>query len=107
MSIRLEHPDRCELSPWSPGAHLDLQLPSGLIRQYSLCGDPADRTGYTIAVLLEEDSRGGSAEVHTLPLVGRLLTVRAVRNHFRLSDSPSYLLIAGGIGVSPMVPMVR
>jgi ferredoxin-NADP reductase len=107
ISIRLEHPDGRELAPWAPGAHLDLQLPSGLIRQYSLCGDPADRTGYTFAVLLEEDGRGGSAELHSLPLVGRTLTVRAVRNHFQLGDSPGYLLIAGGIGVTPMVPMVR
>ncbi|WP_323746189.1 PDR/VanB family oxidoreductase [Catenulispora pinisilvae] len=107
ISIRLEHPEGRELSAWSPGAHLDLQLPSGLIRQYSLCGDPTDRTSYTFAVLLEEDGRGGSAELHSLPLVGRTLTVRALRNHFQLGDSPSYLLVAGGIGVTPMIPMVR
>jgi ferredoxin-NADP reductase len=77
------------------------------MRQYSLCGDPADRAGYTFAVLLEEAGRGGSAELHRLPLVGRAIVVRAVRNHFELVDSPSYLLIAGGIGITPMVPMVR
>ena len=107
ISIRLEHPDGRALSPWSPGAHLDLQLPSGLMRQYSLCGDPADRAGYTFAVLLEEEGRGGSAELHRLPLVGRTITVRALRNHFELRDDPSCLLIAGGIGITPMVPMVR
>lgn len=107
ISVRLEHPDGRDLPAWSPGAHLDLQLPSGLTRQYSLCGDPADRTGYTFAVLLKEAGRGGSTELHSLPLVGRTITVRAVRNHFELGDSPSYLLIAGGIGITPMVPMVR
>jgi ferredoxin-NADP reductase len=107
ISIRLERLEGQELPAWSPGAHLDLQLPSGLMRPYSLCGDPADRTGYTFAVLLEEGGRGGSVELHSLPLVGRTLTVRAVRNHFQLSDSPGYLLIAGGIGITPMMPMVR
>ncbi|MEU4670339.1 PDR/VanB family oxidoreductase [Amycolatopsis sp. NPDC023774] len=95
------------LPAWEPGAHLDLKLPSGLGRQYSLCGDPADRLHYDIAVRLEDAGRGGSAEIHGTALVGRELVVERVRNHFPLADAASYLLIAGGIGVTPLLPMAR
>ncbi|MEW2505370.1 MULTISPECIES: PDR/VanB family oxidoreductase [unclassified Amycolatopsis] len=95
------------LPAWEPGAHLDLKLPSGLGRQYSLCGDPADRLHYDIAVRLEDAGRGGSAEIHGTALVGRELLVERVRNHFPLADAESYLLIAGGIGVTPLLPMAR
>jgi ferredoxin-NADP reductase len=106
ISIRLEHPRGLFLPRTLPGAHLEIQLPSGLTRQYSLCGDPDDSSAYTIAVLLEAAGRGGSRELHSLPLIGRTLRVRALRNHFPLVDAPSYLLIAGGIGVTPMLAMV-
>jgi ferredoxin-NADP reductase len=106
ISIVLRDPDGADLPTWSPGAHLDLILPSGLIRQYSLCGSPRDRKTYRVAVLREQNGRGGSAELHSLPLVGRSLKVRGPRNHFELKDSPSYLFIAGGIGITPILAMI-
>src|SRR5574340_911216 len=106
-SIRLTDPNGSELPAWAPGAHLDLILPSGKVRQYSLCGDPDDRTAYTVAVLREEHGRGGSLEIHDSALLGRTLSVRGPRNHFRLVDAPSYLFVAGGIGITPMLAMVR
>jgi ferredoxin-NADP reductase len=96
-----------ELPAWQPGAHVDVRLPSGLCRQYSLCGDPADRDRYTIAVRLERAGRGASAEVHGTALIGRELAVTAVRNRFPLLPAPGYLLIAGGIGITPLLPMAR
>lgn len=106
VSLELIDPTGSQLAAWEPGAHLDLVLPSGLVRQYSLCGDPAERHAYTVAVLRESASRGGSKEIHDTALVGRRLTVRGPRNQFRLVDAPSYLFLAGGIGVTPIVPML-
>lgn len=107
VGLRLSAVDGRPLPTWEPGAHVDVRLPSGLSRQYSLCGDPADRTGYDIAVRLEADGRGGSAEVHGTALIGREVVVTEVRNHFPLTDAAEYLLIAGGIGVTPLLPMAR
>jgi ferredoxin-NADP reductase len=107
MSVRLRAADGDELPAWEPGAHLDVVLPSGLIRQYSLCGDPADRTSYLVAVLRERAGRGGSAEIHDTALVGRALEVRGPRNHFALEPAPAYVFLAGGIGVTPLVAMAR
>lgn len=95
------------LPTWEPGAHLDLSLPSGLSRQYSLCGDPHDTHRYTVAVLRVDDGRGGSLEIHNTDLVGSTLQVRGPTNHFKLIDAPSYLLLAGGIGITPIVAMAR
>lgn len=106
MSLDLVDAEGAALSPWEPGAHLDVVLASGLVRQYSLCGDPADRSRYRIAVLREPNSRGGSAEIHDTVLVGRTLTVVGPRNHFALENAPAYLFIAGGIGITPILPMV-
>lgn len=107
VSLRLLDPAGAALPPWQPGAHLDLVLPSGLIRQYSLCGPPQDRHAYTIAVLLTADSRGGSRELHETALAGRTLRVRGPRNRFPLVDASRYLFIAGGIGITPILAMVR
>ncbi|WP_328914504.1 MULTISPECIES: PDR/VanB family oxidoreductase [unclassified Streptomyces] len=107
VSLTLADPDGGELPPWSPGAHIDLKLPSGTVRQYSLCGPPDDPYTYTVAVLREERGRGGSVEVHDSALVGRTLQVRGPRNHFALVDAPHYLFLAGGIGVTPILAMVR
>jgi ferredoxin-NADP reductase len=95
-----------ELPPWSPGAHLELHLPSGLRRQYSLCGDPTDRTTYRVCVLREPDGRGGSEELHGLDLVGMRLTSSIPRNHFELVGSRHYRFVAGGIGITPIRAMV-
>jgi ferredoxin-NADP reductase len=97
-----------ELPPWEPGSHLEIVLPSGLIRHYSLCGPAHGRHAYEVAVLRAADGRGGSAELHDTGLVGRELTVRGPRNRFQLVDgAPAYVLLAGGIGVTPLLPMAR
>ncbi|MFZ2173255.1 MAG: PDR/VanB family oxidoreductase [Rhodococcus sp. (in: high G+C Gram-positive bacteria)] len=106
-SIRLVDPSGAELPAWTPGAHLDVILPSGKVRQYSICGDPDDRTAYTVAVLRDQHGRGGSREIHDSALIGRSLSVRGPRNHFRLVDAPSYLFLAGGIGITPILAMAR
>ena len=95
------------LPRWEPGAHLDLVLPSGLVRQYSLCGDPADSSSYTVATRLVEDGRGGSREVHEQLQEGMEIEVRGPRNRFPLVDAPSYVFVAGGIGITPILPMLR
>jgi len=105
VSLRLTAPDGSALPGWTPGAHLDVILPSGLIRQYSLCGDPADTSGYRIAILREQVSRGGSEEVHDHVYPGTRLALRGPRNHFPLVDAQEYLLIAGGVGITPLLPM--
>jgi ferredoxin-NADP reductase len=107
LSLRLVRPDGLPLPAWSPGAHLDVMLPSGLIRQYSLCGDPNDRKGYRIAVLREADGRGGSREIHDTALSGLEIGVRGPRNHFPLVEAQRYLFLAGGIGITPILAMAR
>ncbi|PRY43993.1 PDR/VanB family oxidoreductase [Umezawaea tangerina] len=91
------------LPAWQPGCHLDLHLPSGLRRQYSLCGDPADRDGYRIAV---RRVGAGSAEVHDLP-TGTRITVRGPRNAFPFVAGGPVLFVAGGIGITAILPMVQ
>lgn len=94
------------LPAWTPGAHVDLVLRPGLVRQYSLCGDPADRTRWRVAVLREAAGRGGSAHVHDVLRPGDLVTARGPRNHFPLRPAPAYLFVAGGIGITPLLPMI-
>ncbi|MCS0605128.1 PDR/VanB family oxidoreductase [Streptomyces sp. LP11] len=104
VQLRLEGD---QLPAWEPGAHLDLVLPSGLVRQYSLCGDPADRSSYTVAARLVEDGRGGSREVHEHLAEGMELEVRGPRNRFPLVEADAYVFVAGGIGITPVLPMLR
>lgn len=104
VRLRLEGVD---LPRWEPGAHIDLVLPSGLVRQYSLCGDPADTSSYTVAVRLVRDGRGGSREVHEQVREGTELEVRGPRNRFPLIAAPSYVFVVGGIGITPVLPMLR
>ncbi|GAB2857873.1 PDR/VanB family oxidoreductase [Actinocorallia aurea] len=92
---------------WAPGAHLDLLLGPGLVRQYSLCGDPADRERLRVAVLAQPDGRGGSLHVHRKLAVGEALEIEGPRNTFPLVDAPAYLFVAGGIGITPLLPMIR
>jgi ferredoxin-NADP reductase len=96
-----------ELPPWQPGAHATLQLPSGETRQYSLCGDPADRGFYEIAVLRDPHSRGGSAWMHEGLRLGMTIPVWEPRNHFPLVHANQYLFIAGGIGITPIRAMIE
>jgi ferredoxin-NADP reductase len=104
VQLRLEGHD---LPRWEPGAHVDLVLPSGVVRQYSLCGDPEDTSSYTIAIRLVEDGRGGSREVHEQITEGMELEVRGPRNRFPLVEAESYVFVAGGIGITPLLPMLR
>jgi ferredoxin-NADP reductase/predicted TIM-barrel fold metal-dependent hydrolase/nitrite reductase/ring-hydroxylating ferredoxin subunit len=97
-------PDGAALPAWAPGAQVDLVLDEGLERQYSLCGDPARRDLWRVGVLREPDGRGGSERVHALR-VGDRIAVRGPRNHFALQDADRYLLIAGGIGITPLLAM--
>ncbi len=105
LSLRLSSPDATPLPSWEPGAHIELALPSGRRRHYSLCGDPQDTRFYRIAILQVPDGRGGSVEVHTDGRAGQMLTVYGPRNHFPLVPSSAYLFIAGGIGITPILPM--
>ncbi|MFJ2023346.1 PDR/VanB family oxidoreductase [Streptomyces sp. NPDC087897] len=104
VHLRLEGTD---LPSWTPGAHLDLVLPSGLVRQYSLCGDPEDAGAYTVATRLVADGRGGSREVHEQLQEGLEVEVRGPRNRFPLTEAPAYLFVVGGIGITPVLPMLR
>ncbi|WP_028047228.1 PDR/VanB family oxidoreductase [Cellulomonas sp. URHE0023] len=96
------------LPAWTPGSHVDLLLPGGWERQYSLCGDPADRMTYRVAVLLSQDGAGGSAVVHDTLAVGDTLRLRGPRNHFAFTPAAdrSTVFVAGGIGITPMLSMI-
>jgi NAD(P)H-flavin reductase len=107
VSLRLVPADQTELPAWLPGAHLDLLLPSGRIRQYSLCGDPAERTCFRIAVRRMDDGAGGSVELHDTLRPGTIVRVRGPRNAFPFIRVESYLFVAGGIGITPIRPMVH
>jgi len=107
VGLTMRDPDGGQLPEWTPGAHVDLVLREDMIRQYSLCGDPADRDVYRVAVLRESPGRGGSAFVHDNITVGTKVVVRGPRNHFAFRPAPSYLFVAGGIGITPILPMIR
>lgn len=107
LGLVLADPTGAELAPWEPGAHLEVTLPSGAVRHYSLCGDPADRSTYRLGVLREREGRGGSEEVHTAVGAGTTLGVRGPFNRFPLVAAERYLFIAGGIGITPLLPMLR
>ena len=106
VQLDLIDPAGAALPAWTPGAHVDLHLPGGHLRQYSLCGDPADRRRWQVAVLREPEGRGGSACVHDKLAVGDALAVAGPRNHFPLVDAPAHLFVAGGIGITPIRPMI-
>lgn len=106
-SYEFARADGGELPAWEPGAHIDVHLPSGTVRQYSLCGDPADSARYRIAVLELPAGRGGSVEVHRELRPGRLIEVGRPRSNFALTEADRYVFVAGGIGITPMLPMIR
>ncbi|KQX48120.1 ferredoxin [Streptomyces sp. Root66D1] len=107
LGLLLSDPTGAVLAPWEPGAHLEVTLPSGAVRHYSLCGDPADRSTYRLGVLREPAGRGGSEEIHTSVGEGTVLGVRGPFNRFPLVPAERYLFVAGGIGITPLLPMVR
>lgn len=102
----LARADRSELPMWAPGAHIDVILDEGLVRQFSLCGDPTDRHTWRIAVLRETEGRGGSTRMHQRIFAGSSIEVRGPRNNFPLEPAPEYLFVAGGIGITPILPMI-
>ncbi|WP_020659253.1 PDR/VanB family oxidoreductase [Amycolatopsis benzoatilytica] len=106
VQLTLRSADGDDLPPWEPGAHIDLVFEGGRTRQYSLCGDPAERPVWKIAVLREPDGRGGSAYVHDNLAEGDTVRVRGPRNHFPLVEAKEYVFIAGGIGITPILPMI-
>lgn len=95
------------LPPWSPGAHLELFLPNDLVRHYSLCGDRWNGFSYEVAVLRTHNSRGGSQWIHDHLQEGMTLPFGGPRNHFPLVPADRYRFIAGGIGITPLIPMIR
>jgi ferredoxin-NADP reductase len=107
VSVVLRSPTGDPLPAWTPGAHVAVTLPSGLVRQYSLCGPADDVYSYTIAVLMVGDGRGGSREVHERVRIGELLEVGEPRNNFGLVDAPRYLFLAGGVGITPILAMIE
>lgn len=106
-SFELEALDGQPLPQFDAGAHIDVHVRGGVVRQYSLCGDPQERRHWRIGVLRDPASRGGSAGMHEAVPVGTLLRVSAPRNLFGLIDAPHSLLVAGGIGVTPILSMAQ
>ncbi len=109
VSFLLEDPHGRELPEFSPGAHIDIRVADGLVRQYSLSTPGDNRTQYRIAVLREPESRGGSVAMHDNVNEGDLLLISAPRNHFELNTEQSgeRLLFAGGIGITPILAMAH
>jgi ferredoxin-NADP reductase len=106
VALTLADPSGAALPAWTPGAHIDLVLDETHVRQYSLCGRPAEPDRWRVAVLKAPDSRGGSVLVHDGLREGATVRVRGPRNHFPLVAAPRYLFIAGGIGITPILPMI-
>jgi ferredoxin-NADP reductase len=104
--LHLRHPEGAALPTWTPGAHVDVLLDGELTRQYSLCGDPSDPRTWRIGVLRAQDSRGCSVILHDRIARGASVRVRGPRNHFPVLPSGRYVFIAGGIGITPLIPMI-
>jgi cytochrome P450/ferredoxin-NADP reductase len=107
VSLALRDLGDAPMPAWEPGAHVDLVLDGAPTRQYSLCGDPASSHEYRLGVLRDPDGRGSSRHVHDTLQVGDVVRLRGPRNHFPLHPSPRYLFVAGGIGITPILPMIR
>ncbi len=106
-SFELARADGAPLPAFSAGSHIDVQVPGGLVRQYSLCNDAAEQHRYRIAVLRDPASRGGSLAMHDAVDEGDVLHISEPRNHFALHNADKSLLVAGGIGVTPLLCMAQ
>jgi vanillate O-demethylase ferredoxin subunit len=107
-SYELSHPNGEDLPPFTAGAHIDFHFRDGSVRQYSLCNDPVETHRYVIAVLRETSGRGGSQALHERLHVQRMVSVGRPRNNFPLAaDAKRHLLLAGGIGITPLMSMVH
>lgn len=108
VALTLADPDGGLLPSWTPGGHIDVVLPSGRRRQYSLCGPPGRRTDYRIAIRRIADGGGGSIEMHDAFDVGDTCEFEGPRNAFYLGATErDVLFVIGGIGVTPILPMLR
>lgn len=107
IALELVSADGSPLPAYEAGAHVDVYVQSGLIRQYSLTGDPADRSRYRLGVLLDPASRGGSSAIHARFAEGQQIRVGRPRNHFPLQPADHTILFAGGIGITPMLGMAH
>lgn len=106
ISLKLTGTSTGALPVFCAGSHIDLELEPGLIRQYSICSDPSDRSHYRIAVLKDTQSRGGSIAVHERIRAGETIRISKPRNNFKLNEAAKYsLLLAGGIGITPLLAM--
>ena len=107
-SFELVDPHGGSLPSFAAGAHIDMHLPGGLIRQYSLCNDPKERHRYIIAVLREPNGRGGSALMHDAVKQDHIMRISEPRNNFPLAgrEANFHLLLAGGIGITPIMAMI-
>ncbi|MFK7763672.1 MAG: 2Fe-2S iron-sulfur cluster-binding protein, partial [Roseobacter sp.] len=104
----LRAPNGVDLPAWKAGAHIDVVITPDMLRQYSLCGDPAERKTYEIAVLLEEEGKGGSRMLHRLFRPGRRIVVSKPINYFPIAQTGKrHFLMGGGIGVTPMIAMAH
>lgn len=106
VALELRAPDGADLPEWSPGAHVDLWAVPHRGGQYSLIGDPADRSAWRVGVLREEASRGVSRTIHDTLRAGDRIPVGGPRNNFALIEAEEYLFVAGGIGITPLLPMI-
>jgi phthalate 4,5-dioxygenase reductase component len=107
-SFELVQPDGTELPPFTPGSHVKVQVPNGALRKYSLCNDPAERHRYVITVKREANGQGGSASLHDEAREGHTLPTSLPDNAFPLAErAKAYLFIAGGIGITPILSMIR
>lgn len=107
IELTLAAEDAGVLPNWEPGAHIELHLPNGLNRQFSLCGRAEDRATWTVAIQSEADGRGGTSFLHEAATEGRWLQASGPRNHFPLEEAERYVLFAAGIGVTPILSMAR
>ncbi|MGW5076598.1 cytochrome P450 [Rhodococcus sp. NPDC004095] len=110
VSLSLGHADGEDLPAWTPGAHVEVHLGDGegaLNRQYSLSSSPSDAARWRIGVLREPDSRGGSQYVHDHVVEGSSVSVGFPRNNFHLRSASRYVFVAGGIGITPILPMIE
>lgn len=108
LVLDLVAPQGGQLPPFEAGAHVDLHLGEGLVRQYSLCGDPAEREVYRLGILKDPGSRGGSLAAHECLQEGREVVIGLPRNHFPLVAGEHHsILIGGGIGITPMIAMAH
>ena len=106
VALVVESADGKPLPAWEPGAHIDLVLTDELVRQYSLCGDPTDSSSWRMGILREPKSRGGSEFIHTNVSAGSRISARGPRNNFPLVAGKHYRFVAGGIGITPLLPMI-